>query len=92
MDLLILMELNEKSVSGYDVMTPIYRRFHILMGAGSVYSLLYRMERDGLICGTWQERRRVYELTDRGRAVAETSEGFFEDFMDPSVFTVSSTH
>ena len=79
-------------MSGYDFMMLIYRRFHVLMGSGSVYSLLYRMERDGLISGTWQERRRVYELTDRGRAVAETSEGFFEDFMDLSVFTVSSTH
>ena len=92
MDLLILTELNERPMSGYDVMTLIYRRFRILMGSGSVYSLLYRMERDGLIFGTWQERRRMYELTDEGRAVAETSEGFYEDFIDLSVLTVSGTH
>jgi len=49
LDMLILMELNERPMSGYDVMTLIYRRFHILMGSGSVYSLLYRMESYGLI-------------------------------------------
>ena len=91
MDMLILMELNERPMSGYDVMTLIYRRFHILMGSGSVYSLLYRMERDGLIRGTWQERRRMYELTDKGRAVAQISEGFYEDFMDLTVLTVSGS-
>ncbi|MCW4019724.1 MAG: hypothetical protein NWF14_00625, partial [Candidatus Bathyarchaeota archaeon] len=45
LDLLILMELRNTHLSGYDVMTLVYRRFRILLGSGSVYSLLYRMER-----------------------------------------------
>jgi len=92
MDLLILMQLNETPMSGYDVMKLIYRRFGILMGSGSVYSLLYRMEREDLIAGNWQERRRVYRLTGRGRAVAETSERFYEDFMDLGVLSISGAH
>ena len=92
MDVLILMELRERGMSGYDVMTMIYRRFHILMGSGSVYSLLYRMEREGLITGTWQQRRRIYELTPRGAQVAETSHRFCEDIMDLSILNVSGGH
>ena len=92
MDLLILMELRERTMSGYDVMTLIYRRFGILMGSGSVYSLLYRMEREGLIAGTWQERRRVYMLTPKGAQAAETSHRFHEDLMDLSILNVSGGH
>ena len=92
MDLLILMELRERTMSGYDVMTMIYRRFGILMGSGSVYSLLYRMEREGLITGTWQQRRRVYELTPDGAQVAETSHRFYEDFEDLGILKVGGRH
>jgi hypothetical protein len=52
LDLLILMELNERPMTGYDVMKLVYRRSRILLGSGSVYSLLDRMEREGLIAGT----------------------------------------
>ena len=76
-------------MSGYDVMTLIYRRFHLVMGSGSVYSLLYRMEREGLIIGTSQQRRRVYELTLKGAKVVEIAQGFYEDFMDLSILNVS---
>jgi len=92
LDVLVLIELQNTHLSGYDVMTLVYRRFRILLGSGSVYSLLYRMEREGLIAGTWIERRRIYGLTDKGKAVAEATDDFFEDFMDLSVLTVSGTH
>jgi len=81
------MELNERPMSGYDVMKLVYRRFRILLGSGSVYSLLYRMEREGLVAGTWTERRRLYRLTDKGNAVAETTDDFFEDFMDLDILS-----
>jgi len=84
------MELRDTHLSGYDVMTLVYRRFRILLGSGSVYSLLYRMEREGLVAGTWTERRRVYRLTDKGNTVAEASDDFFEDLMDLSI--LSGTH
>jgi len=45
-----------------------------------------------LIVGTWTERRRIYRLTDEGKAVVEATDDFFEDFMDPSVLTVSGVH
>lgn len=66
MDIIILSRLKETPMSGYDVITLIYKRFHILLGSGSIYSLLYSMERKGLIRGIWDERRRIYKLTSRG--------------------------
>ena len=37
-----------------------------------MYSLLYSLERNGLIEGTWNERKRVYKLTEKGEKTIET--------------------
>lgn len=78
MDLLILSELRERPMSGYDIISLIYRRFHILPGSGSVYSLLYSMERKALIKGTWEERRRIYRLTLKGEETVEAALNSYE--------------
>lgn len=37
------------------------------MSSGTVYSLLYLLEREGWVRGVWNQRRRVYELTEKGK-------------------------
>lgn len=59
-------------LSGYDVISFIHTKFHLLVGSGTVYSLLYSLERNGVIEGTWNERKRVYRLTDKGKRTIET--------------------
>jgi len=66
MDILILAEMKKGSLSGYDVIGLFHNKFGILVSSGTVYSLLYSLERDGLIKGVWNNRKRVYELSDRG--------------------------
>jgi DNA-binding PadR family transcriptional regulator len=66
MDILILTELRSGPLSGYDVIGFIHNKFHLLVSSGTVYSLLYSLERGGLIEGKWNERKRVYKLTDKG--------------------------
>lgn len=66
MDVIILARLRDNPLSGYDVISLIRSRFSLLISSGTVYSLLYSLERNGLIEGTWNERRRVYRLTDKG--------------------------
>lgn len=65
MDILILTEMRKGSLSGYDVIGLVHRKFGVLMSSGTVYSLLYSLERDGWIKGTWKNRKRVYELTEK---------------------------
>ena len=72
MDIIILAELRNGPLSGYDVISFIHNRFHLLVSSGTVYSLLYSLERNGLIEGTWNERKRVYKLTDKGRKTIDT--------------------
>jgi len=72
MDVIILAELKDGPLSGYDVISFIHNKFHLLVSSGTVYSLLYSLERNGLIEGTWNERKRVYKLTDKGIKTIET--------------------
>jgi DNA-binding PadR family transcriptional regulator len=66
MDILILAELKKGSLSGYDIIGLIHKKFGILVSSGTVYSLLYSLERNGLIKGVWNQRKRVYVLTEKG--------------------------
>jgi DNA-binding PadR family transcriptional regulator len=34
--------------------------------------MLYALERDGLIVGTWNQRKRVYNLTEKGEETIRT--------------------
>jgi DNA-binding PadR family transcriptional regulator len=67
MDILILTEMKkEASLSGYDVISLVHKKFNIFVSSGTVYSLLYSLERAGLIKGVWNDRKRVYELSEKG--------------------------
>jgi len=73
MDLLILAELNNSHVmSGYDVISFIHKKFHILMSSGTVYSVMYSLERNGLVEGRWNGKKRVYKLTNKGEETIKT--------------------
>jgi len=72
MDIIILAEIRSGPLSGYDVISFIHNKFHLLVSSGTVYSLLYSLERNGLIEGAWNERKRVYKLTEKGKKTIET--------------------
>jgi DNA-binding PadR family transcriptional regulator len=66
MDIIIMSELRNGSFSGYDCISFIHNKFNLLVSSGTVYSLLYSLERNGFIEGVWEERKRVYKLTQKG--------------------------
>jgi DNA-binding PadR family transcriptional regulator len=66
MDIIIMAELRKGPLSGYDAISYIHNKFNLLVSSGTVYSLLYSLERNGLVEGTWDERKRTYKLTEKG--------------------------
>jgi DNA-binding PadR family transcriptional regulator len=67
MDIIVLKHLkNNHPVSGYDVIKYFRKKFHMLPSSGTVYSLLYSLERENLIKGSMNQRKRMYKLTDEG--------------------------
>lgn len=72
LDVVILIELRKRSMSGYDAISFVHNKFHILLSSGTIYSNIYFLERNGLIKGEQIQRRRVYTLTDKGKENVET--------------------
>ncbi|WP_433056797.1 PadR family transcriptional regulator [Dactylosporangium sp. CS-033363] len=71
--LYLLKLLNEGPRHGYELIRLLENRFHGLYApsAGTIYPRLQRMEADGLITHTAEGGRKVYEITDAGRAELE---------------------
>ena len=61
-----MAELRSNSLSGYDVISLIHKKFNLLVSSGTVYALLYSLERDGLVAGKLIDRKRIYVLTEKG--------------------------
>ncbi len=72
LDILILRDLSKhSSLSGYDIIELIHVKFKQLISPGTVYSVLYAIERKGLVKGESDGRKTVYMLTERGKAAVE---------------------
>ena len=71
MDTIILNEIRSGPISGYDAITFIRNKYGFLVSSGTIYSMMYSLERNGLIQGVNQERKRVYELTEKGKKTLE---------------------
>ena len=83
-ELLILSAVEARPRHGYDIARVIDVRSQgaVRFHAASLYPLLYRLEKRGLIDGRWVEqagerRRRMYRITPAGRKVlAEQRSGW----------------
>ena len=87
-ELLVLAQLEDQARHGYEIAQQIAAR-----GAGgvsfqpaSLYPVLYRLERRGLIAGRWvekpnQRRRRYYRLTTDGRRVLREQRRSWRSFI-----------
>src|SRR5689334_24830401 len=80
-ELLILALVETQPRHGYELCKLIESRSRgvLTFHAASLYPLLYRLEKRGLIGGRWvekagQRRRRYYRLTAEGRTVSRGSQ------------------
>jgi len=71
MDIIMLSELKKGPMSGYDAIGFIHDKFGVLLSSGTVYAHLYALERDNLIAGTNDTKKRIYELTEKGKQAVE---------------------
>jgi PadR family transcriptional regulator PadR len=76
-ELLVLSLLRGRAMHGYEIIKEIRTRSegHLRVGEGSLYPLLHRLEREGLVTAEWGARsgrdRRYYRLTPRGEAALD---------------------
>jgi len=86
-EMLILALVEDRPRHGYEIAKLIEQRsdgvlqFHV----ASLYPLLYRLEKRGLINGRWvekagQRRRRFYKLTAAGQKILAVQRRTWKDF------------
>ncbi len=71
---LVLLVLRDQPSYGYDLVQQLSSRSNHLLtfGEGTVYPLLYSLEQQGMVTGSWKQptgerRRRIYRLTAAGQ-------------------------
>jgi len=72
LDFLLMIELKNQSMSGYTALSHIHNKYDYLVSSGTVYSLLYSLEREELIQGSMNGKKRVFELTSKGETLIDT--------------------
>ncbi len=79
--LYLLKLLDESPRHGYDVIRELEDRFMGLYtpSAGTVYPRLARLEAEGLVAHEVSEGRKVYRVTDAGRAELNARQGELDD-------------
>ena len=86
LDGLLLASLDGGPRHGYAIMEALRAGSggQFDLPTGTIYPALRRLERAGLVHGTWSEaggrRRRVYELTAAGRRMLDAERGTWREF------------
>lgn len=77
LDIIILYKLKQDSTHGYDLIKFVHKTFGIFLSPGTVYPVLYELEKNGIVRSEMMGKRRMYSLADRS-----TAEAFFGEFVD----------
>ena len=87
-EFLVLAQLEARPRHGYEIGVEIERRSEgaVSFQIASLYPVLYRLERKGLIAGQWveaagQRRRRYYKLTPAGRKMLSQQRRSWGEFL-----------
>jgi len=86
-DSLLLCLISRQPMYGYQILKELETKSegYFKLKEGTLYPALHRLERAGLILGTWQmlpnsRHRRYYHITDKGYQMLVTKRGQWQDF------------
>ncbi len=87
-DSLLLSLLNGQPMYGYQIIKELEGRSqgYFKFKEGTLYPALHRLEKAGLIAGSWQtlsngRQRRYYSITEKGLAKLATEKTQWQDFL-----------
>jgi len=67
LDTVVMVKLKTSgSLTGYEVMEYVQQKYGVVISSGTVYSLLYSLERKGFLKADCNSGKRSYALTDEG--------------------------
>jgi len=73
----ILAILKNQPLYGWEIPALIEKKFGFRPGKITPYRVFYRLEADGFVKSQTAERRRVYEITDKGKKELTDAKTFY---------------
>ncbi len=77
----ILLLLKRKSLYGLETPAAIEREFGFKPGKITPYRVLYRLEGDGFVKSKMEGRRRIYQMTEKGKTELNKAKNFYRQIL-----------
>lgn len=75
----ILLLLRKKGLYGWEIPKIVKEKFNFLPGRITPYRVLYRLEKEGFVRSDLKERRRIYQITEKGKEELKKAEVFLKE-------------
>jgi len=78
----ILILLDGQPLYGWEIPALIEKKFGFRPGKITPYRVFYRLEQDGFVKSQLSDRRRVYEITSKGRDELKAAKLFYKTILN----------
>jgi len=78
----VLYFLKKKECYAWELQSLIKERFSFKPGRITPYRVLYSLEKNGLVKSEMKERRRVYQITEKGRKEFQKAKTFLKSILN----------
>jgi DNA-binding PadR family transcriptional regulator len=77
----ILSLLKKREIYGWEIRSLMEKKFDFRPGLITPYRVLYRLEEDGFVKSKRKDRRRVYQITEKGKKELEKAKNFYYEII-----------
>jgi len=74
--------LKKSKLYGWQIPSLIEKKFNFKPGKITPYRVLYRLEKDGFVKSKMENRRRVYQITEKGKTELEKAKNFYREILN----------
>ena len=78
----ILFLSKRKDIYGWEIPSLIKKEFNFKPGRITPYRVLYRLEKGGFVKSKVKERRRVYQITEKGEEELKEAKIFYKGLLN----------
>lgn len=71
LEMIILSHISEKPMCGFDIIKAISQQYHVFLSQGTIYPMLYSLEKKGILKTQNSLKAKLYAITVDGRKIVE---------------------
>lgn len=80
---LYILSLAESGpIYAYELQKEIHKKFGFQPGKITPYRVLYRLENEGFVKSSFRERKRIYQITKKGKNEIQKAKNFYKEILN----------